>query len=81
MTINPADIHSRIALYFAGIDLDLDKILPHTIPSTYERAQIIAAHPVSTARFFHVLISNILKCMVEKGVLGPTKAYFGTVEN
>ena len=33
MTINPADIHSRIALYFAGIDLDLDKILPQTIPS------------------------------------------------
>ena len=61
MTIHPADIHSRIALYFAGIDLDLDKILPQTIPSTYERAQIIAAHPVSTARFFHVLISNILR--------------------
>ena len=81
MTINPADIHSRITLYFAGIDLDLDKVLPQTIPYTYERAQIIAAHPVSTARFFHVLISNILTLMVEKGVLGPTKAYFGTVEN
>lgn len=81
MTINPADILSRIALYFAGVDLDLDKILPHIIPSTYERAQIIAAHPVSTARFFHLLISNILKCMVEKGVLGPVKAHFGTVEN
>ncbi|CAF4002524.1 unnamed protein product [Adineta steineri] len=81
MTINPADIHSRIALYFAGVDLDLDKILPETIPSTYERAQIIAAHPVATARFFYVLISSILKCLVEKGVLGPIKAYFGTVEN
>ena len=79
--INSADIQSRIALYFAGIDLDLDKIVPQTIPSTYERAQIRAAQPVSTARFFHGLISNILKCMVEKGVLGPTKAYFGTVEN
>lgn len=81
MTINPADIHSRIALYFAGVDLDLDKILPETIPSTYERAQIIARHPVATARYFNVLISSILKCMVEKGVLGPIKAYFGTVEN
>jgi hypothetical protein len=79
--INSADIHSRIALYFAGIDLDLEKMLPQTIPSTYESAQIIAAHPMSTARFFHVLISNILKCMVGKGVFGPTKAYFGTVEN
>jgi hypothetical protein len=81
MTINPADIHSRVALYFAGVDLDLDTILPETIPSTYERAQIIAAHPVATARFFNVLISSILKCMVDKGVLGPVKAYFGTVEN
>jgi hypothetical protein len=81
MTINPADIHSRIALYFAGVDLDLDKILPETIPSTYERAQIIAAHPVATAQYFNVLISSILKCIVEKGLLGPIKAYFGTVEN
>jgi hypothetical protein len=81
MTINPADIHSRVALYFAGVDLDLDKILPEVIPSTYERAQIIAAHPVATARFFNVLISSILKFMIEKGVLGPIKAYFGTVEN
>ncbi|CAF4403075.1 unnamed protein product, partial [Rotaria magnacalcarata] len=81
MTINPADIHSRVALYFAGVDLDLDTILPEKIPSTYERAQIIASHPVATTRFFNVLISSILKCMVEKGVLGPIKAYFGTVEN
>jgi hypothetical protein len=81
MTINPADIHSRVALYFAGVDLDLDKVLPSKIPSAYERAQIIATHPVATARFFNILITSILKCMVEKGVLGPIKAYFGTVEN
>lgn len=81
MTVNPADIHSRIALYFAGVNLDIDEILPDTIPSTYERAQIIAAHPVSTAHFFNVLISSILKCMIEQGLLGPIKAYFGTVEN
>ncbi|CAF2108241.1 unnamed protein product [Rotaria magnacalcarata] len=80
MTINLADIHSRVALHFAGVDLDLDTILPETIPSTYERAQIIASHPVATARFLNVLISSILKCMVEKSVLGPIKAYFSTVE-
>ncbi|CAF1536138.1 unnamed protein product, partial [Adineta ricciae] len=28
MTINPADIHSRVTLYFAGVDLDLDEIIP-----------------------------------------------------
>jgi len=81
MTINPADVHSRVALYFAGVDLDLDKIIPSAIPSVFERAQIIAAHPAATARFFNTLITSILKSMIEKGVLGPIKAYFGTVEN
>mgnify|MGYP002394089447 FL=1 len=81
MTINPADIHSRVILYFAGINLDLDNILPEIIPSTYERAQIIAQHPVACARFFNQLISSILHSMIEKGVLGPVKAYYGTVEN
>jgi hypothetical protein len=81
ITINPADIHSRVALYFSGINLNLDEILPEEIPSTYERAQIIASHPVATARFFNVLITSILKNLIEKGVVGPVKAYFGTVEN
>ena len=55
MAINPADISSRVALYFVGVDLDLDTILPEAIPSTYERAQIIASHPVATARFLMCL--------------------------
>ena len=81
VTINPADIHSPVALYFAGVDLDLDKLLPQEIGTSYERAKIIASHPVATAKYFHCLIKSILKCLVLGGVLGPAKAYFGTVEN
>ena len=81
VTINPADIRSPVALYFAGINLDLDKILPEALGTTYERAQIIATHPVATAKFFNCLIKNILKSLVLGGVLGPTKGYFGTVES
>lgn len=81
ITINPADIQSRIALYFAGVDLDLDQIIPDKIPSTFERAQIIATNPVATGRYFNVLISSILNCLIEGGILGPIKAYFGTVES
>jgi hypothetical protein len=47
----------------------------------YKRAEIIASHPVATAKFFHVLITNILNTMIVGGVLGPIKAYFGTVES
>jgi len=49
--------------------------------NTYKRAEIIASHPVATAKFFHLLITNILNTMIVGGVLGPIKAYFGTVES
>ena len=82
LTINPADINSRVALYFAGVDLDLDAIIPSNLPSTYQRAEIIASHPVATAKFFHQLVTTVLETMITgEKVLGPVKAYFGTVEN
>ena len=82
LTVNPADINSRVALYFAGVDLDLDAIIPKNLPSTYDRAEIIASHPVATAKFFNRLITTVLETMIEdQGVLGPVKAYFGTVES
>lgn len=81
LTLNPADVHSPVALYFAGVKLDLDNIKPELLVDTYKRAEIIASHPVATAKFFHVLITSILDTMITGGVLGPIKAYFGTVES
>ncbi|CAF4079882.1 unnamed protein product, partial [Rotaria sordida] len=81
LTLNPADIHCPVALYFAGVKLDLDIIQTEQLMDTYKRAEIIASHPVATAKFFHILITNILGTMVVGGVLGPIKAYFGTVES
>ena len=81
LTLNPADIHSPVALYFAGVKLDLDNIQTEQLMTTYKRAEIIASHPVATAKFFHLLITNILETMIVGGVLGPIKAYFGTVES
>ncbi|CAF2184594.1 unnamed protein product, partial [Rotaria magnacalcarata] len=81
LTWNPADIHSPVALYFAGVKLDLDNIQIEQLMTTYKRAEIIASHPVATAKFFHLLITNILATIIVGGVLEPIKAYFGTVEN
>jgi hypothetical protein len=81
VTINPADIHSPVALYFVGVKLDLDKIQYQQLMDAYRRAEIVASHPVATAKFFHILITNILNTMIVGGVLGPIKAYFGTVES
>ena len=82
LTINPADINSRVTLYFAGVNLDLDAIIPNNLPTTYERAEIIASHPVITAKFFHRLITTVLETLIAgERVLGPVKTYFGTVKN
>ncbi|CAF3882860.1 unnamed protein product [Adineta steineri] len=81
LTLNPADIHSPIALYFAGVKLNLDNIQMEQLLNTYKRAEIIASHPVATAKFFHLLITNIVETIIVDGVLGPIKAYFGTVES
>lgn len=82
LTINPADLSSRVALYFAGVDLDLDAIIPKNLPGTYERAEIIASHAVATLKLFNPLITTVLETMIEgQGVLGPVKAYFGAVES
>ena len=75
LTINPADINSRVALYFAGVNLDLDAIIPSNLPTTYERVQIIASHPVATAKLFHRLITTVLETMIAgERVLEPVKA-------
>ncbi|CAF4098595.1 unnamed protein product, partial [Adineta steineri] len=85
LTINPADIHHPLTMHFAGIDFDIDNILPEDLPPTYKRAEIVASHPVATAKFFNHLISSILTTLIEGGpnggVLGKIKAYFGTVES
>ena len=81
LTLNPADIHSPAALYIASAKLDLHNIQREQLTTTYEIAEIIASHPVATAKFFHLLITNILETIIVGGVLGPIKAYFGTVEN
>ena len=81
LTLNPADIHSHVALYFADVSLNLDKIEYDQLMDTYKRAEIIASHPVATAKFFHLLITNILDTLIMGDVLGPIKAYFGTVES
>ncbi|CAF0878082.1 unnamed protein product [Rotaria sordida] len=45
LTLNPADIHSPVALYFAGVKLDLDNIQMEQLMDNYKRAEIIASHP------------------------------------
>lgn len=81
ITINPADTKSPIALYFAGVHLNLESIIKETFPDAYERSQIIVSNPVAVAKYFNYLIEAILSTLIMGGILGPTDSYFGTVES
>ena len=59
----------------------MDAIFPNNLSFTYERAEIIASHAVTTAKFFHQHITTVLETMIAgEKVLGPVKAYFGRIE-
>ena len=91
MTINPCDLHHPLAMKFAGVDLDIDDLMPGQMPKSQERAPIVAKHPVAIALFFNKLIETVLSCLIgyntnkhesnaSGGVLGEIDAYYGTVE-
>ncbi|CAF4421338.1 unnamed protein product, partial [Didymodactylos carnosus] len=72
-----------MAMYFAGVNMDIDEILSNNFPLTVrKRAQLIASHSAATAKFFNRLIQTVIATMISgEGVLGSTKAYYGTVES
>ena len=91
ITINPCDLHHPLAMKFAGVDLDIDNLIPDMMPGSQERAAIVASHPVGIAQFFNKLIESVLSTLIGYnhqqhrshaggGVLGEIEAYYGTVE-
>ena len=87
ITINPCDLHHPLVMKFAGVDLDIDNL----IPGSQERAAIVASHPLSIARFFNKLIESVLNTLIGYnhqqhqshpggGVLCDIEAHYGTVE-
>ena len=76
---------------FAGVDLDIDNLIPDMMPSSQERAAIVASHPVGIAQFFNKLIEMVLSTLIgynhkqhqshpDGGALGEIEAYYGTVD-
>lgn len=91
ITINPCDLHHPLAMKFAGVDLNLDNLIPEQMPNSQERAAIVATHPVAAARFFNKLIETVLRTLIgydyyqhrsnpDGGVLSIIDAYYDTVE-
>lgn len=92
MTINPCDLHDPIAQIFAGENIDLDNFMSSMAPAKDEQAKNVARDPYASAKFFHFMISTILRTLFgitvttyqvhsTRGIFGHLAAYFGVVES
>ena len=81
ITLSPADVKNPIALYYA----DCDETFKPCIRAPEERYRLIASNPVACARFFHFMVQQFIKHVLDvdadhPGLYGETSAYYGTVE-
>lgn len=81
ITLSPADIQHPLCIYYASKDEEFKiDLLPYN-----DRIRLVCANPVAGARFFHhivqTFIEDVLGCKSKhRGLYGPTKGYYGTVE-
>ena len=67
ITINPSDLHSPLAVHFAGVTIDFgddDSGFPTGLPSAAARRILAAQNPVAGARFGFRLLDAFIKCLL-----------------
>ena len=85
ITLNPADIHSPIVCFLSGEDIDLNSEITQNLPSSRNRAQLVAENPVAAAQYFRIVIKAFISCImrykkVDGGIFGDVSGYYGCVE-
>ena len=70
ITLNPADVHAPIVAFLSGYDIDIDQQFPD-LPSTHERAKIVAKNAVSCAKYFDIMM-KVERCCRMNMRVAPT---------
>ncbi|KAF9019133.1 hypothetical protein BDZ89DRAFT_959492, partial [Hymenopellis radicata] len=87
-TLNPADTFNPLCSFMSGHDINLDTLFdePDSRFSAFQRARSLAANPVGGARFFKLMVDQLINLFLgfkrecRKGVFGRVKHYYGVVE-
>lgn len=74
-TLNPSDVRNPLMALLCGRSVREAESM-----TTLERMRLIVENPVAAAMFFHKTVRVFLKKMVEGGMFGPCKNYYGVVE-
>ena len=79
LTINPADLHSPISLFYAGEKIDVPQFDP-VMHSISERLRIMLKNPLAVVEYFHNMVKTIIETMLKGGMFGELLHYYGPIE-
>jgi hypothetical protein len=79
LTINPADLHSPISLFYAGQNIDVLQFNP-VMYSVSERLKIMLKNPLAVVEYFHNMVKTIIETVLKGGMFGDLLHYYGPIE-
>ena len=79
LTLNPAESHSPIALFYAGEKIDPKSFDPR-LYSSEDRLRRTIDNPLATVEYFHSMVTTIIEKVLKAGVFGELAHHFGTIE-
>jgi len=79
ITINPGDLYSPVALYYAGEKIDVKNFYPEWYDST-ARLRTIMDNPLAVLEYFHNTIGTIIDSVLKGGLFGELVHHYGTIE-
>ena len=79
LTLNPAETHSPIALFYAGEDINVQQFDPLRYSSEH-RLQRMMNNPLAVVEYFHSMVTIIIEKILKGGIFGELAHHFGTIE-
>jgi len=79
LTINPADLHSPISLFYAGEEIDVLQFCP-VMHSASDRLRIMLKNPLAVVEYFHNMVETIIETVLKGGMFGNLLHYYGPIE-
>jgi hypothetical protein len=79
LTINPADLHSPISLFYAGEEIDVLQFNP-AMHSVTERLRIMLKNPLAVVEYFHIMAKTVIETVLKGGIFGDLLHYYGPIE-
>jgi hypothetical protein len=79
LTLNPAERHSPLALYYAGQQIDIDSFFPENYSSS-ARLELMLKNPLAVVEYFHTTVNIIINTLLKGGIFGELAHHYGTIE-